>query len=48
MTEPEGFALPDRAALLSYLKEKIVACKPLFAEPAVTEIETATVLKKSS
>ena len=46
--EPEGFNMPERTAVLSLLKEKIVACKPLFADPAVTQLVTATVIKKKS
>ena len=46
--EPEGFIMPERTSVLSLLKEKIAACKPLFADPAVTQLVTATVIKKKS
>ncbi|WP_319409592.1 type I-U CRISPR-associated RAMP protein Csb1/Cas7u [uncultured Desulfosarcina sp.] len=48
ITEPEGFAMPERTIVLSFLKGKIAACKSLFADPAVTQLETATVIKKKS
>ncbi len=46
MTEPRDFSLPDKDRLLDYLKGKIQACKPLFADPPVTEITTKVVIKE--
>ena len=46
VTEPEGFLVPSRNELLGSLKKKIAACKPMFADPPVTEIVTETVVKK--
>ena len=44
---PGGFVLPGEADLLAEVKTGIAACKPLFADPAVTELETAVkVVKK--
>jgi len=47
VTEPDGFEVPPKQKLLSFLQEKIKACKNLFADPPVTEIQTHTVLKKA-
>ncbi len=46
VTEPKGFTVPDKKALLACLPQKIRACKKMFADPPVTEINTETVLKK--
>jgi len=46
VTEPGAFKAPQRAELQAFLKEKIDACKSLFAEPPVTVIECETVLKE--
>lgn len=40
-TMPTGYVLPDEATLLAEVKTGITACKLLFAEPPVTELETA-------
>ena len=45
-TEPSGFPLPTRKELSNVLQEKIKVCKPMFADPPVTEIVTRTVIKK--
>ncbi|MCP4691175.1 MAG: type I-U CRISPR-associated protein Cas7 [Desulfobacterales bacterium] len=47
VTEPDGFIIPSAGELLEILHEKIEACKPLFADPPVTVIDTPTVIKKS-
>ncbi|HLI84096.1 MAG TPA: type I-U CRISPR-associated RAMP protein Csb1/Cas7u [Bryobacteraceae bacterium] len=39
-TAPEGFAVPNEEALLTAVQEGIVACKPLFHDPPVTEFVT--------
>lgn len=39
-TAPEGFALPEEAALLAEVQNGIRACAPLFADPPVTVIPT--------
>ncbi|MEW6282412.1 MAG: type I-U CRISPR-associated RAMP protein Csb1/Cas7u [Candidatus Eremiobacterota bacterium] len=46
---PESFRLPDRGDLLSHVQELIRECarEALFADPAVTEIQTVTVKKTS-
>ena len=36
----------DKATLLEHLQQKISDCKSMFADPPVTEITTATVVKK--
>ena len=46
VTEPKGFDVPSKEEILKQLKQKIMACKSMFADPPVTEIETVTVLKK--
>lgn len=46
VTEPSDFAVPNDEVLFQYLQKKIVACKPMFADPPVTEFETPVVLKK--
>ncbi len=48
VTEPEGFEIPEKGQLLNFLQQKIVACKGVFADPPVTEIETTVVLKGST
>jgi len=45
--EPSEFPLVTRNELLTVLQGKIRACKPMFADPPVTEIITRTVIKKS-
>lgn len=37
---PEGFVLPEETELLAEVKRLIAACKPLFADPPVTELVT--------
>jgi CRISPR-associated protein Csb1 len=39
VTRPSGFAIPEETQLLEECKTLIAACKPLFADPAVTEVE---------
>lgn len=39
VTRPSGFAISDEKTLLDECKRLIAACKPLFADPAVTEVE---------
>jgi CRISPR-associated protein Csb1 len=46
VAEPAGFTVPPREVLLDTLKENIKKCKPIFADPPVTEIQTETVIKK--
>jgi CRISPR-associated protein Csb1 len=46
VTEPHGFSVPDKDKILGYLKTKIKACRPIFAEPPVTEITTKVVIKE--
>ncbi|MEN6486166.1 MAG: type I-U CRISPR-associated RAMP protein Csb1/Cas7u [Syntrophobacteraceae bacterium] len=46
VTSPDGFKVPDKETLAKHLQNKIRACKPLFADPPVTEIITPVVLKK--
>jgi CRISPR-associated protein Csb1 len=36
---PSGFAIPDETQLLGECKTLIAACKSLFADPAITEVE---------
>ena len=36
---PNGFVIPDEAQLLAECRTLIAACKPFFADPAITEIE---------
>lgn len=43
--EPEGFAVPDSAGLMSLVQKQIKSCKDMFADPPVTQINTKTVLK---
>ncbi len=45
-TEPPGTPLPTREELLKGIQQRINACKPMFADPPVTEITTETVVKK--
>lgn len=47
-TMPSGFAMPDEGVLLGVVKEGIVVCKPLFADPPVTEVITPVKVKKES
>ncbi len=46
VTEPQDFTVPSKAELLGHLKEKIKACRPMFADPSVTEITTRTTIVK--
>ena len=46
VTEPLGFDVSSKEKLLEHVKTKIEVCKPMFADPPVTEIITRTVLKK--
>ncbi|HEY7387302.1 MAG TPA: type I-U CRISPR-associated RAMP protein Csb1/Cas7u [Bryobacteraceae bacterium] len=39
-TAPEGFTVPNEDVLLTAVQEGIVACKPLFRDPPVTELVT--------
>jgi CRISPR-associated protein Csb1 len=39
VTRPNGFVIPDEKVLLAECKELIGKCKPLFADPVVTEVE---------
>jgi CRISPR-associated protein Csb1 len=39
VTRPNGFVISDEKALLDECKKLIETCKPLFADPAVTEVE---------
>jgi CRISPR-associated protein Csb1 len=39
VTRPNGFVITDEKVLLDECKELIGKCKPLFADPAVTEVE---------
>ena len=45
INEPPGFKIPERKTLLEHLRKKIDSCRPVFADPAVTEIKTETVIK---
>jgi CRISPR-associated protein Csb1 len=45
INEPTGFKIPERKALLEHLRKKIDFCRPILADPAVTEIKTETVIK---
>ena len=44
VTEPEGFSPPAPEALLDLLKKKIEACRTLFADPPITELQVKTKL----
>jgi CRISPR-associated protein Csb1 len=46
VTEPEGFVVPEEQALIGGLTERILSCKPMFADPPITEIKTPVLLKK--
>ena len=39
MTRPNGFVIPAEDTLLVECSQLITACKPLFADPAITEVE---------
>jgi CRISPR-associated protein Csb1 len=39
VTRPHGFVIPDETALLEECKTLIGKCKPLFANPPITEVE---------
>lgn len=45
---PDGFLLPSASDLSALVGELIVRCKPLFADPAVTELTWAAPEKKKS
>jgi len=45
--EPEGFEIPNDAELLKMIQNKIIATKSMFADPPVTKIQTAVVIKGS-
>jgi CRISPR-associated protein Csb1 len=47
-TMPTGFVMPDEGVLLGVVKGEITACKPLFADPPVTEVVTPVKVKKDS
>lgn len=47
-TAPSGYELPAETDLLAEVKRLIIECKGMFAEPAVTELETAVKLVKES
>jgi CRISPR-associated protein Csb1 len=46
VTENNDFKVPARSTLLEDLQQKISDCTSMFADPPVTEITTATVVKK--
>jgi hypothetical protein len=47
VTAPADFQIPDEEALLARVQSGIKDCKALFADPAVTELETPVkVVKK--
>jgi CRISPR-associated protein Csb1 len=43
---PAGFVVPDEATLLAQVQAGIKACKPIFAVPAVTELDTPVKVNK--
>jgi CRISPR-associated protein Csb1 len=45
-TAPQGFTLPPEDELLRRVREGIALAKPLFASPAVTELETGVTAGK--
>ena len=45
LMEKDGYTVPSKDELLSFLKTKIQACKGMFAVPAITPIITETVIK---
>jgi CRISPR-associated protein Csb1 len=45
-TKPSGFVVPDEEELLEVVKAGIAACKPQFADPAVTEVLTPVKIAK--
>jgi CRISPR-associated protein Csb1 len=45
-TAPVGFVVPDEGALLAAVQSGIQKCKALFAQPAVTELDTPVKVKK--
>jgi len=47
VSRPAGFTLPSEVDLLEECARLIAACKPLFADPAITEIEWKEAKKKS-
>jgi CRISPR-associated protein Csb1 len=47
-TMPSDFVMPDEGVLLCVVREEIAACKPLFADPPVTEVITPVKVKKDS
>lgn len=47
VTRPNGFVISNEKALLEECKRLIDACKPLFADPAITEVEWKPSKKKA-
>lgn len=43
---PSGFVVPSEAELLASVKADLGQCKPLFADPAVTALETPVKVQK--
>lgn len=48
VTRPNGFTVPDQTTLLAECKQMIATCKPLFANPAITEVEWKPSTKRST
>jgi len=48
VTRPEGFTVPDEDDLLEECKDAIGKCKPLFADPPVTEVQWKPDKKKTA
>ncbi|MBI2569088.1 MAG: type I-U CRISPR-associated protein Cas7 [Candidatus Schekmanbacteria bacterium] len=46
VTEPTPFSVPTSGVLLEQLRADIIRCRPLFADPAVTELRTRVDWKK--
>ena len=44
--ETAGFDFPEMSVLIESIRNNIVACRELFAQPAVTELTTKTILKE--
>jgi CRISPR-associated protein Csb1 len=47
-TSPAGFIVPDEAVLLQAVKDGIAACKPQFAAPPLTEVDTPVKVVKAA
>jgi CRISPR-associated protein Csb1 len=45
VTRPEKFSIPNEETLLNECKQLIAVCKPLFADPTITEVEWKPVKK---